>query len=100
MNGKPLKTVTGAKATVYISGKPIAMTTSDITYNIGPNQKVATVVGPYWIFNGEFDDKWSNKYGIRADTMARRNADRGENMSYGRIYSLCNLLWKLRIMKL
>jgi hypothetical protein len=55
-----------------------------------------------WYMIDEFDDKWSNKYAVRAERLASRYRSdevRSEVM-YNHIYRLCELLWKLKVLHL
>ncbi len=52
-------------------------------------------------FVPEFDDVWTNRYAIKCDKMARKFAwdTNRELETYGRIYKLCEFLWKLKVWK-
>lgn len=51
------------------------------------------------LFIKEFDDAWANKWSIKATRMSVNLAKdmSTEEVGYGRIYRLCEFLWKLKV---
>lgn len=78
--------VTGARARILVNGQPVSMMSNGISYSM----------------LSEFDIKFSNKYAIRAEAMSKRFAwdTNSEIEGYGSIHRLCELLWKLGVIRL
>jgi hypothetical protein len=80
------------------------LTGSNLKIGIGKNGQFLTYAGGTisWSYLSEFDIKFSSKYAIKADNMAHRFDAEAERASkgYRHITELCELLWKLQIIKL
>lgn len=52
------------------------------------------------VFYDEFDMPWRDKYSIKCNRMCLQVRARGDaTLSYGRVYWLCEFLWKLNVWK-